>query len=205
MRPHWSADGRSVLAVRIGTRDAAAVQEAVRIDVASGRVEALRALGTQVSDVQETRDGRWLLWGEPAGHAMRLLRAPLGEPARAERLPLPLVAQHQLDGDAVVFVQPQVVGLTRCELASLVCEPIAIEIGESELYHWALGPGAIYFRSRAGGAPHLARYDLATRRVQHIADLIPNGAGTSIAVSRDGRRLVIAREEPPAIDLMLAR
>ena len=37
-----------------------------------------------------TRDGRWLLWGELSGHAMCLMRAPLGDPSRSERLPWPL-------------------------------------------------------------------------------------------------------------------
>lgn len=205
MRPHWSADGRSVLAVRLAVRDAAPEQEAVRIDAALGSLQVLKELGKEVADVRETRDGRWLVWGERAGDAMRLLRAPPAQPTRGERLPLPIVSHYQLDADAIVFLQPQLATPTRCELATLVCEPLPIGIAEADLYHWSLAPGAIYFRSREGGAPRLLRYDLATKRAYIVAGFVPGGAGASIAVSPDGSRLLLAREESPAIDLMIAR
>jgi Tol biopolymer transport system component/DNA-binding winged helix-turn-helix (wHTH) protein len=204
MRPHWSADGRSVLAVRLRVRDGAVVREAMRIDVASASPRVLADLGPQVVDVTQTRDGRWLVWGESAGNAMRLLRAPAGELAHAERLPLPIVSQYQLGTDAVYFLQPQLATLTRCTLAALACEPLPVQLPEADLYHWAVAPGAIYFRAREGGA-RLARYDLATRAVETVRAPVPGGAGASIAVSPDGRRLLLAREEPPAIDLMIAR
>jgi hypothetical protein len=203
MRPHWAADGRSVLAVRIGTQDGAPIQEAVRIDAAAGRLEVIRELGMRVGDVRETRDGRWLLWGESTGHALRLMRAPPHEPGRGERLALPLVSQYQLDHESIYFLQPQLTALTRCALATLICEPLALHIDEADLYHWTPSRGAVYFRAREGAA-HLARYVIATGRVERVATFVPGGAGSSIAVSADGR-LLLAREEPPAIDLMIAR
>jgi hypothetical protein len=55
------------------------------------------------------------------------------------------------------------------------------------------------------GKPRLARYDFATRKLEESWDAGPSGAGTSIAVSPDESRVVITHEEPPAIDLMIAR
>jgi DNA-binding winged helix-turn-helix (wHTH) protein/Tol biopolymer transport system component len=205
MRPHWSADGKSVLAVRLSVRDTVPVQEAVRIDAASGSLQVLGELGVQVVDARESPDGQSLVWAKRAGNAMRLLRASLGQPARAERLPLPLVSQYQLDADALYYLQPQLTALVRCAWPALACEPLPIHIADEDLYQWAPGPGAVYFRTRENGAPRLVRYDLETQRVEPVPAFVPGGAGTSIAASRDGRRLLLVREEPPAIDLMIAR
>jgi len=67
MRPHWSADGRFVYAVRSGVLGRGTVpQEGVRIPADGGPPELLAALGSAVNDVRETGDGRsglgWVEW-----------------------------------------------------------------------------------------------------------------------------------------------
>lgn len=206
LRAHWSADARSVLAVRITTSAAgAAVQEAVRIPASGGTPEVIAALGKAVNDVRETRDGRWLVWGELSGHAMRIMRAPLADPARAERLPWPLASHYEMNGERAVLAQPQLRVLTSCRLDTLACEPLDVEVPDADLYHWELGPRSLFLRTRAGGKERIDRYDLASRKVVSSVPFAPSGAGTSLAVAPDESVLLVVREEGPAIDLMIAR
>jgi hypothetical protein len=95
--------------------------------------------------------------------------------------------------------------LTACRLDTLACAPLPVELAEDGLYHWAVGPRSLYLRVREERRVAVARYDLATGARVETLDLAPSGAGTSIAVSPDETLLVIAREEGPAVDLMLAR
>jgi Tol biopolymer transport system component/DNA-binding winged helix-turn-helix (wHTH) protein len=206
LRPHWSADGRSVLAVRITQGDAGpAAQEAVRIPLDGGPAEVLASLGRSVNDARESADGRWLYWGELSGHAMRLVRAPLRDPARSERLPLPAVAQYQIHGERLVYAQPQLARLTSCRLDTFACEPMELEVAPGDLFHWSLGPRSLFVRSRDGATPRLGRYDFAARRIVQWLPLAPSGAGSSIAASPDESQLLVVREEDPQIDLMFAR
>jgi Tol biopolymer transport system component/DNA-binding winged helix-turn-helix (wHTH) protein len=206
LRPQWSADSRAVYAVRTAAgRDSAPVQHAVRVAVDGGAEEVLRALGNSVNAVLETRDGRWLYVGEIAGNAMRMLRAPLQRPEALERLPLPLVTQVGINATHLVFSQPQLTALTACRLATLACEPLGVDVAEADVFHWSLGDRSLFLRRREGAGATLARYDLAARRFAADIGFAPSGAGTSIAASPDESVLLVAREEGPAIDLMVAR
>ncbi len=205
MRPHWSADGRWVYAVRTTANPGGiAIQEGIRIPAEGGTAEVLANLGRAVNDVRDGGDGN-LYWGELSGNVMRLMRAPLTQLDKGERLPLPLMSQYQIHSGRVAFAQPQIPKLTACRLDTLACEPIDLELAEAELYHWTLAARSIYLRQRDKGEARLARYDFAARRVDQSWPFAPTGAGTSIAVSPDEALLLVAREEPPAIDLMLAR
>jgi Tol biopolymer transport system component/DNA-binding winged helix-turn-helix (wHTH) protein len=205
MRPHWSADGRSVHAVRVKLGPAGrSMQEAVRIPADGAAAEVLDLQGI-VGDVRETSDGRWLLWSLQSDNALQLWRAPRDKLSASERLALPPVTQYQLNGDWLVFAQPQIKRLTACRLDTLACAPMPVELDEGDLYHWTVGPRSLYVRSRAPGRVVVARYDLATGRQVEAIDAAPSGAGTSLAVDRDERLLLVTREEGPAIDLMLAR
>jgi dipeptidyl aminopeptidase/acylaminoacyl peptidase len=204
LRPHWSSDGRSIYAIRSALSLGAGVQEAVRIPVDGGPAEILAPLGHTVNDVREGGDGK-LYWGELSSHAMRLMRAPLGDLAHPERLPTPLVSNYQIDSGRLVYAQPQLPGLTLCRLDTLACEPLGLDISEVDVYHWLLARRSVYLRHREDDNARLARFDLATRRIAQHWDLTPSGAGASIAVSPDESQLLVAREEGPAIDLMIAR
>jgi DNA-binding winged helix-turn-helix (wHTH) protein/Tol biopolymer transport system component len=203
MRPHWSADGRSVYAVRTAVQGKGTVpQEGVRIPADGGPVELLVALGSAVNDVRETGDGRAFFWADiSGGHAMRLMRAPIDAPARSERMPWPLVSQFDVNGDRVVYAQPQLTTLTSCRLSDLACEQLPLELPTQDLYHWRLGPRSLFMRVRDG----VARYDFGSRQLTPVLATIPSGAGTSIAPSPDEREFLIVREQGPAIDLMIAK
>ena len=205
LRPHWSPDGRFVYGVRtIAAAGSASPSEAVRFPAAGGPVEVLAALGRSVGDVREGPGGI-LYWGEAADHALRLMRAPLADLAHPERLPLPLVSQDQLSGGRLAFTQPNLDKVTLCQLDTLACAPLRIGIAASGALHWALTPGALYARAPSNGTLQLARFDLATQAMTRQWDIAPSGAGSSIAVSADERHIVVAKEEDPAIDLMIAR
>jgi hypothetical protein len=60
-------------------------------------------------------------------------------------------------------------------------------------------------RVREGGRVALAVHDIATGERRAMLPLAPSGAGTSIAAAPDEAALIIAREEGPTVDLMLAR
>jgi Tol biopolymer transport system component/DNA-binding winged helix-turn-helix (wHTH) protein len=205
MRPHWSADGRSVHAVRVTLGPAGrSLQEAVRIPADGAAAEVLPLQGT-VGDVRETTDGRWLLWSLQSNNALQLWRAARDKPGASERLALPAATHYQANGNWLVFAQPQIKRLTACRLDTLACAPMSVELGEGDLYHWTLGPRSLYVRTQAPGRVLVARYDLATGQQVGAIDAAPTGAGTSLAVDPEERLLLVTREEGPAIDLMLAR
>jgi DNA-binding winged helix-turn-helix (wHTH) protein/Tol biopolymer transport system component len=201
MRPHWTADGRAIHAVRFTLRARGEpVRESVRIPLDGGAAEVLTLPGP-VNDVRESRDGRWLYWGVLEGDAMRLWRAPRGDPARAERLPLPVVAQYNLGDDWLVYALPQQPRLTACRLPALACAPLPVELAAADVFNWALGSASLYLRAPEG----IARIDLASGRRLATLALPAGGSIGSLAASRDEAHVFVAREEGPAIDLMLAR
>lgn len=203
LRPHWSHDGRAIYAIRASRReDGKRVQQAIRIGVPDGTVEVLASLGHDVFDVRETDGGRALVVGEVVGNAARVLHVPAaGGPA--ERLPFPLVSEFQVAGGRIAFAQPGLTGLTLCDLATRKCEPLPVAIGDANRFDWLLTGDAVWYRD--GAAPTaMVRYDLARRTVAWRHAFGPTALGLSFAVRPDGRALVVAREERPAIDLMLA-
>ncbi|MEO5692261.1 MAG: winged helix-turn-helix domain-containing protein [Usitatibacter sp.] len=203
LRPHWSADGLSVYAVR-SANHGKRWQEALRIPAEGGPAVVLNTLGNDVIDVREGGDGN-LYWAELSGHAMRLLRAPLASPEKSERLPVPLVVQYQISAGRMVFAQPQLPALTVCRLDTMACEPLGLDLASDDVYHWTLGARAVYLRTIADGTPRLSRYDLDTRKFTRSWALSPSGSGASLAVTSDEKTLLVAREEGPTIDLMIAR
>jgi len=204
IRPHWSHDGRAVYAVRvpIGVDSA---QHAVRIGVDDGRIDVLDALGDRVFDVRDDAGGRFVFFGMLADNAVRLFRAPQGDLRAHERLPLPIVSEYATDAARLAFTQPQLDGLTVCTLPALVCTAnLPLPIGDGNRFDWTLANGAVYFLDRATTPATLARYDTATQLITWRSPFTPTGFGRSIAVAADGS-LVVGREAPAAIDLMLAR
>ena len=204
MRPHWSADGKSIHAVRVDRRAGApTVQQGLRILYPSGAVEVLTALGNEVVDVRDTDGGRALIVGETTGSAVRVLRAPRDDLAARERLPLPLVSEYQVAGNRIAFMQPQLTGVTLCELATLKCEPLAVPLGEANRFDWVLTADALWYR--AGSTPdEVRRFDLPRREVTWRGAFVPTGMGLSLAPDPDGRALLVVRESPPILDLMIA-
>jgi len=110
-----------------------------------------------------------------------------------------------MNADRLVFAQPQLASLTACRLDTLACAPLPVELEPDALYHWTLGARSLYVRIREGGAVVLAVHSLDTGVRSATLALAPSGAGSSIAVAPDERAILIAREEGPTVDLMLAR
>lgn len=206
IRPTWSPDGRSLYAVRlpVGAMKRGP-QHAVRVTLADGRAEVLDDLGPAVAAVWPTADGRWLYFGEVDGQAMRLARVRMDRSAPAERLPLPPVAEFQLNASRLVYTRPGLPGATSCRLADLTCEPLDIALDDATRFDWLLAERSIYFLVRGPGVRQLARFDLAEGRLAWRRDFAPTAQGLALAASPDESVLLVAREEPPAIDLMLAR
>ncbi len=206
IRPHWSHDGRHLYAVRIPVGAMRpAVQNAVRVSVPGGQVEVLEHLGAAVNAVRPSPDGKWLYVGELSGNAMHLSRARTDSPAAPERLPLPLVGEFQLTAERLVYTQPDLAGATSCSLPELTCERLDVAIDDGTRYDWLLAGQSLWFPVRGPGGRQLARYDLSEGRLAERRAFAPTANGLALAVSPDGRRLAIAREDPPAIDLMIAR
>lgn len=202
MRPHWAADGRAVYAIRVSRRaDGGRSQHAVRIDVDTRSTEVLAALGSEVFDLRPAGDGAGWIVGEVTGNAARLMRTTSLD-APPTRLPLPVAAEYQVAGGRIAMLQPALDGLTLCELATLKCEPLALPIGDASRFDWLLTRDAVYYRP--AGSSELVRFDLARRGVSWSRDFGPTATGLAIASAPDGASLIVAREAPLAIDLMLA-
>ncbi len=206
IRPHWSHDGRHLYAVRIAVGALRpAVQNAVRVSVPEGKVEVLEHLGARVNAVRPSPDGQWLYVGELSGNAMHISRARIGATSAPERMPLPLVAEFQLSAERLVYTQPNLKGATSCSLPELTCERLDVALDDATRYDWLLAGNSLWFPVRGAGGPQLARYDLAEGRLAERRAFAPTANGLAIAASPDGKRLAIAREDAPAIDLMIAR
>ncbi len=203
LRPHWSLDGRAIYAVRATLRpDGAREQHAVRIAWPEGRVEVLERLGSGVTDVREL-DATHLLVGEAAGNAARLLRSARDGSA-SERLPLPLASELAVAGGRIAFTQPELAGLTLCDAQARACETLPLPIDERNRFDWLLTSDAVWYAAQ--GEPRtLVRYDLARREIVARHPFAPTALGLSFAVAPDGRSVLVAREAPVAIDLLLAR
>lgn len=205
IQPHWSADGAEVFTVQQAmTTVKPATQQAMRINVASGKVDTLTHLGTQVNNAIPLNNGRELIYGEIADHSMRLYRADIagGTP---KRLSLPNVSAFAIVDNDLVYTQPQLTGATRCKLDTMNCTPSKVELDDSTRFDWALGKNVLWFLGRNEARKlALIRLDLETGRRQAF-DFAPSAAGTNIAVSRDGKSLLVAREAPPVVDLMIAK
>jgi uncharacterized protein YbaR (Trm112 family) len=115
--------------------------------------------------------------------------------------------RYRIAGGRLVFTQPNLKVLTSCRLDTLACEPLpGLAMGDFDHDYWAVGPRSIFLRVfNNDGKPRLARYDLESRKLTQSWDLAPNANGASIAIAPDESRVAIVREEPPAIDLMIAR
>jgi DNA-binding winged helix-turn-helix (wHTH) protein/Tol biopolymer transport system component len=205
IQPHWSADGSEVYALQIAmSATKSAAQQAVRISVASGKVETLTHLGKQVNNAVPLSNGREIVYGEIAEHSMRLYRADLagGTP---KRLSLPTVSNFAIVENDLVYTQPQLTGATRCKLDTMFCTPINVELDDNTRFDWALGDNVIWHLGlNDARKAALVRVDLTTG-ARRTFDFAPSAAGTNIAVSRDGKSLLIAREVPPVVDLMIAK
>ena len=96
----------------------------------------------------------------------------------------------------IAILQPALDGLTLCDLATLRCEPLALPIGEANRFDWLLAEDSIYYRPP--GTRELVRHDLARRVDAWRRDFGPTAAGVSIAATKDGRTVLVAREAPLA-------
>jgi DNA-binding winged helix-turn-helix (wHTH) protein/Tol biopolymer transport system component len=199
----WAPDGSALYAVRdvVGSKDGTF---AVKIDVATGAVQTLAALGNAVTMIYPSADGSTLFAGRRDGDAMRIVRAPIDDLAAATTLALPAVASFRVLGTHLVYAIRPEDGLVACTLPALTCAPLHGAGSLSSVDDFALSDDAVWFGNRQGKFM-LRRYDFAAGRVTAEFALAPTAIGRTIAVAPDGKHAVVARQDPPAIDLMLAR
>lgn len=162
------------------------------------------ALGTAINAVSPSADGQWLYAGILEGESMRVVRAPAAAPAAPERLPLPPVAEFHLNATHLAYTRPGHTGASLCRLADLACEALDVPLDDANRFDWVLAAQALYYPVPAPGGRRLARFDLGARKLAWVKDLAPTANGLALAVSPDEVRLVVSRQDPPAIDLMIA-
>jgi len=199
---HWSHDGRWLYAVQWRPGGSESSMSGVRIDPQRATVEPLEALGEGVTDVRESADGRTIYFAVQEGPLMQLWRAPVDALEKRERLPLPKVLDYDLRGERLVYAEPRRSDLTVCELPDLRCTSLGLP-EQSGRTGFALAGDAVWV-GYYGDPGELVRFDLASRAITRRIAHGPSAIGTNLAVSPDERRAIIARQEPPAIDLVLA-
>jgi DNA-binding winged helix-turn-helix (wHTH) protein len=202
-RAHWSHDGQALYAVRGGVTAGDGPQHGVRIDVATGRVDVLAGLGERVSDVRDAADGRTLYFATLDGPLMQVWQAPADAPDRHTRLPLPLVEDYDIRGGLLAYAEPHQSDLVVCTLPALRCAPAGLPPQDGRT-GWALADDALWI-GIYGDPGELQRFDLATRVVTTRLPHGPYAIGPNLAIAPDQQLAIVARQEPPAIDLMLAR
>jgi dipeptidyl aminopeptidase/acylaminoacyl peptidase len=206
IRPHWTPDGRHILVVRMAANASRpGEQQAIKIDAVSGQHEILAQAGNAVNAAHVLGNGD-LLIGEVSDYAMRIVRINQST-GEKKRLALPLVGDFAVNATSLVYTLPQLSGATRCDIDTLSCAPLKIALNDANRFDWTLAKDAIWYldvEPAATGRRALHRIDLASGRISRH-DFAPSGAGTSLAVSPDGTKLIVMQEAPPAIDLMIAR
>jgi DNA-binding winged helix-turn-helix (wHTH) protein/Tol biopolymer transport system component len=206
MRPAWSADGKSLYALRMPVAaDKSAPQQAVRVVLETGASTVL-PLSDNVSYIRESADGRWLYVGEREDRLMRLWRALLdaaGTPGKLERLPLPLASDVQMNRDRIAITQTGLKGVTLCALDGQSCTLVPLPMGDRHDDHWALTEGGLYFVDGEGAKRAVQRHDLKRGTVTAISALTPATLGAGLSVHPRESELMVAREEAPNIDLMI--
>ena len=199
---HWSHDGRMLYAVRSQNGPDMEPSRGVRIDPASGRIDVLTELGEWVVDVRESADGSTLYFAVLDGSLMQLWRAPVSSPGTRERLPLPKVDAYDVRGERLAYSEPRARDIVVCTIPQLRCAPAGLREDERRM-GWALGDDALWF-GLYGEPGELVRFDLASRRYDARLPLSPSAVGPNLAIAPGERVAIVARQEPPAIDLMLA-
>jgi DNA-binding winged helix-turn-helix (wHTH) protein/Tol biopolymer transport system component len=202
VRPHWSFDGRALYAVRQKLGPIDAPTDAVRIDPETGVVHPL-ALGDWVTDVRDTADGRMLYFGVQEGQVMQMWRAPVNAPARRGALALPKVMDFDLQGDSLAYVLPREPDVTLCTVPELRCKPAGLPPREWRM-GWTLTHDALWIGYHAAEPGELVRYDLRNGSIGARIPWGPSSIGPNVAISPDGRHAILARQDRPAVDLMLA-
>jgi len=199
---HWSHDGRWLYAVQWRAGGGEGSLHGVRIDPARATVERLEALGEGITDVRDSADGRTIYFAVQDGPLMQVWRAPIDALDKRERLPLPKVLDYDILGDRLVYAEPQRPDLTVCELPEVRCTSAGLPPREGRS-GFALAGDAVWvgYYDEPG---EVVRFDLARRIVTQRVPHGPTAIGLNMAVSPDERRAVISRQEPPAIDLVLA-
>jgi DNA-binding winged helix-turn-helix (wHTH) protein/Tol biopolymer transport system component len=203
VRPHWSFDGRALYAVRQKLGPIDAPTGAVRIDPETGAVHSLDALGAWVTDVRDTADGRMLYFGVQEGQVMQMWRAPVDAPARREALALPKVMDYDLRGERLAYVLPREPDVTLCTVPELRCKPAGLPPQEGRM-GWTLTKDALWVGYHAGEPGELVRYDLRNGSIDARIPWGPSSIGPNVAIAPDGRHAILARQDLPAVDLMLA-
>ena len=199
---HWSQDGRFLYAVQARMEGAETVTRGVRIDPESGAVTRIAAIGDGVIDLRDSADGRLLYFATQDGPLMQLWRAPADAPEQRERLALPKVMDYDLQGNRLVYAEPQRGDLTVCELPALVCAPAGLPERDGRVGFALAGDGL--WVGYYGEPGETVRFDLARHAITQRLSRGPSAVGQNLAVSPDERNAVLSVQEPPAIDLMLA-
>jgi len=199
---HWSHDGRSLYAVQWRAGGGESSLRGVRIDPERATVERLDGLGEGISDVRDSADGRTLYFAVQEGPLMNVWRAPIDRLEGRERLPLPKVLDYDIAGNRLVYAEPQRSDLTVCELPEVRCTSAGLPEHEGRI-GFALAGDAVWV-GYYGEPGELVRFDLSRRAITQRIPHGPSAIGSNMAISPDERLAVIARKEPPAIDLVLA-
>ncbi|HVO89493.1 MAG TPA: winged helix-turn-helix domain-containing protein [Casimicrobiaceae bacterium] len=201
---HWAADGRTLYAAHVEGDGEARTATAVRIDVETGAVRALETLGNMVAEIQDADRGRVLYYGEWDNGLLRLWRAPLDALDRRELLPLPRVEEFAVRGNRLAYRASRSSAIVTCTLPQLSCETVPLPSNLQPYSGWALSNDALWI-GVAGEPGNVVRFDLVSQHVTRTLPFAPSAIGRNLAVSPDEHQVIVARQEPPAIDLMLAR
>jgi hypothetical protein len=111
------------------------------------------------------------------------------------------VSQLQTNGERLAYTLPQLKGLTVCDIPALQCTQHALDIDDDSRYDWTLGTEHVWYRAaKPSGGHQLVKASLRSGEREAFA-YAPTAMGTNLAVSGDGKRLLVARETAPAIDL----
>ena len=150
------------------------------------------------------------------------LRSPGPVVARVEAdqaLALPKVVDFDLHGERLAYVLPREPDVTLCTLPDLRCKPAGLPPHPGRTgwnpsrprsacrpgrTGWTLTNDALWVGYHAGEPGELVRYDLQNGSISARIPWGPSSIGPNLAVAPDGRHAILARQDRPAVDLMLA-
>jgi Tol biopolymer transport system component/DNA-binding SARP family transcriptional activator len=198
LQPRWSPDGRHIafIAVQEGRADL------YRIAREGGQPVRLTDDGAEDFSPDWSADGRFLYFGSRREGVPAVWRVAAFEPgAEAARVTPPGHGHFRIDraGRYIYFVHPGRPGLWRRRLAEggggtagpeekLLDSPAAVDG-----FNWALGTDSIFFIDRPDAVnrgSRLKRLDLASGRIEDLADASALHRGSGFALTPAGRPLL---------------
>ncbi len=200
-RPRWSPDGETV-AFNAAPAGYAGIY---LMDSGGGAPWRVTASDRQELLCDWSRDGQWIYFAAARDSTWDIYRErPNGSDEQRMTVGGGIVAQESLDGQTLYFTKPSVLGLWEIPTAGGDQTRVLEGLLPRDRGNWEAHRAGIFYIQRTTKDAYLCLYDGVTD-VNAILTPVTGIAGSSLAVSPDGRSILYSRHEQREGDLVLVK